>query len=1015
MSDKMIPIPVEKLLNHILEEYKSEHTIFGIRDFYKAPKGKTLPIFGETIETPFGPAAGPNTQLAQNIIASYLCGSRFFELKTVQKLDGDDLPVAKPCILSSDEGYNCEWSTELYVPQAFDEYVKAWVILKILSKELDLGSPDGFVFNMSVGYDLAGIKLPKIDTYLEDMRDASKTDAFKQSIQAALAAMKNGKFKKITEKDIHAIPAQVSRSVTISTLHGCPPAEIESMAMYLLKEKGFNTFVKCNPTLLGYDYARKTLDGLGFDYIAFDDHHFKEDLQYSDAVPMLSRLQKTAAGLHLEFGVKITNTFPVDVKEKQLPSEEMYMSGRALLPLSLSVANKLTNDFNGKLRISYSGGADVANIGEIFSSGVWPITMATNILKPGGYGRMVQIGEVIQTLPFKKFEGVNVKALNGLTEKACAPATGSTKSVKPAPLYKDDSPLPLLDCFTAPCSDTCPIHQDIPLYVKLTGEGKYDEALRVITDKNPLPFITGTICAHTCMGRCTRNFYESGICIRSEKLKAAEKGYKTVLSELKAGKTAAQKNGRASCSAKNVAIVGAGPAGLSAAYFLAREGVPVTIFEKYDTCGGIVRHVIPSFRIADSAIEKDVELVKACGAKVVTGTEIKDVKSLFAKGFSDVLLAIGAWKHASMKMDGAEPFDALSFLEDCKSGDSARVAKYGKNIAVIGGGNTAMDTARAAKRIAGVKNVYLVYRRTKRYMPADEEELQMAIDDGVQFCELRAPKSVSGGKLICSVMKLGEPDAGGRRTPVDTGKTESFACDSIIAATGEHIDDDFLKQNGISVDEKGRPVISAAMETSVPHLYIAGDAAQGPATVVKAIAGATSFARAITEIHNKNYEEEIVFSPISEVLKKHGVFALKKEEESSRCLECKTVCENCVDVCPNRANVAVTVSEGTERSIQIIHIDAMCNECGNCVHFCPHEGRPYKDKFTLFSKPSDMDNSTNAGFAPLDEKSGISGSRFRVRAEGKTVDIDLASSAGIDSRLIAVIKAVKEKAPYLYY
>ena len=166
MSEKMYPIPFKSLMNWVTSEYAASGEVFGVRKAYHAA-GKSLPIFGERIETPFGPAAGPNSQLAQNIIAAYFAGARFFELKTVQKMDGAELAacVPRPCILANDEGYNQEWSTELTVPQAMDEYIKAWCALKILAKIYGLGDPDGFVFNMSVGYDLEGIKGEKVDTY----------------------------------------------------------------------------------------------------------------------------------------------------------------------------------------------------------------------------------------------------------------------------------------------------------------------------------------------------------------------------------------------------------------------------------------------------------------------------------------------------------------------------------------------------------------------------------------------------------------------------------------------------------------------------------------------------------------------------------------------------------------------------------------------------------------------------------------------------------------------------------
>ena len=295
MSELMTPISFRQLMTWIVAEHDREGSVFGVHRPFR-PNGKTLPIFGETIETPFGPAAGPNTQLAQNIVAGYFGGARFFELKTVQKMDGAELAacINRPCILAEDECYNCEWSTELTVPQAFEEYVKAWCACKIMSKLYGLGDPNGFVFNMSVGYDLEGIQGQKVDAFLNGMMNAAETPIFQECI-----AVLHELFP--AEKDaIDAISPRISRSVTLSTLHGCPPEEIERIATYLITEKDLHTFVKCNPTLLGYETARSILDEMGYDYIAFDDHHFKEDLQYKDAVPMFHRLEKRATDRGLE-------------------------------------------------------------------------------------------------------------------------------------------------------------------------------------------------------------------------------------------------------------------------------------------------------------------------------------------------------------------------------------------------------------------------------------------------------------------------------------------------------------------------------------------------------------------------------------------------------------------------------------------------------------------------------------------------------------------------------------------
>ena len=549
MSDIMRPMPFAHLMNWILSEYRAQGSVFGVSKLVRHADGKSLPIFEEKIESPYGPAAGPHTQLAQNIIAAYAAGSRFFEVKTVQVMDGEELSkcVSKPCITAADECYNCEWSTELYVPQAFAEYVKAWFACKLLAKELELGDPDGFVFNMSVGYDLKGIQSPKVDAYIEGMKDASGTEVWRECMDWTLANL--DRFEKVDEAYVRGITPHVSNSITESTLHGCPPDEIERIATYLITEKNLNTYVKCNPTLLGYEFARKTLDGLGYDYIQFDDHHFREDLQWEDAVPMFHRLMQRTGERGLEFGVKITNTFPVDVAAGELPSEEMYMSGRSLYPLSLSLAARLAREFKGKLRISYSGGADIHSVRALFDAGIWPITMATTVLKPGGYQRFSQIGRALLDISYAPWEGVDAARAAALAEGI--PADGHyQKPMKPIPSRKLDKKVPLIDCFSAPCRSGCPIEQDIPAYLMKVGEGKYEEALRIITQRNALPFITGTICSHRCQDKCMRNAYDESVYIRAQKLKAAEGGFEALLPKLHpaapaAGRRVAVEIGRA--------------------------------------------------------------------------------------------------------------------------------------------------------------------------------------------------------------------------------------------------------------------------------------------------------------------------------------------------------------------------------------------------------------------------------------------------------------------------------------
>ncbi len=934
MSDRMVPIPFDKLMDRIMEEYHTRGTVFLVRKQYTNRINRCYGIFGEKMETVCGPAAGPHTQLAQNILSAYFAGARFFELKTVQTLDGEDLPVSKPCIKAEEEGYNVEWSTELRVPEAMEEYIKAWFALKLISKEFGIGDPDGFIFNMSVGYDLDGIKSEKLDRFIEGLKNAGSTEIWKECKRVALSRLPG--FHRIDEEYIDTLSDKVCTSVTLSTLHGCPPEEIEKISGYLLREKRLNTFIKCNPTLLGYEYARKTLDSTGFEYMDFDEHHFRNDLQYEDAVPMIERLNRLAEENGLTFGVKLTNTFPVRIRNRELPGEEMYMSGKALYPLTLSLAEKLSRSFDGKLRISFSGGIDAFNISGIVKAGIWPVTMATTLLKPGGYARLQQIAEILDSLreePGEEiitFKRIEQDRLTELLEKAMTDKhyMGPMKDRVP---FKTGGPLPITDCFIAPCEDSCPIHQDIPEYLSLAGAGRYKESLELIMEKNPLPFMTGTICNHRCMSRCTRNFYEEPVTIRQVKLEAAMKAYEEVLPEIRpSGK---RSNIRA-------AVIGGGPAGIAVSYFLAKAGAAVTIFEKEDSLGGIVRHVVPEFRIPVSTVERDVSFIRKLGVEIKTGIEIKGDRELLERGYTHIILAVGANKPIPVDIPGSKPLYAISFLRQARKNSIVP----GENVAVVGGGNTAMDVARAAKRIPGVSNVSLIYRRNKRLMPADEEELIMALEDNVQLYELANPVSCESGILKCERMKLGKADESGRQKPEATGEYFEVKADDIIVAAGEKPDMDFMTKN------------------FGPGTFLIGDCLEKPKTVVEAIRDARNAAEQILkETPEKQKGYELAEDTAKAIDHKKGTLACPDSGlASTLCLQCATVCENCIDVCPNRANIGIDI--GSNEMAQILHLDDLCNECGNCASFCPFTGRPYKDKLTLFGSPETMKTSENPGF-----------------------------------------------------
>lgn len=466
----MVQIPFHKIMERVMFENEKYNTVFGVSNLYTHDGNKDLNLFAEKLENPFGPAAGPHTQLAQNLVAAYVGGSRFFELKTVQILDGHDLHVEKPCIRADDECYNVEWSTELYVQQALEEYIKGWYAIKLIAKEYGFGDPEKFIFNMSVGYNLEGIKSKKIDDFIEGLKDASNTKTWKECEEWALAHV--NEFKNIDEDYIKSISPKICNSITLSTMHGCPSNEIESIITHLLTNKKINTYLKCNPTLLGYDFVRKTMDEMGYDYITFEKDGFEHDLQYADAVSLIRKMQELGKANNLAFGVKLSNTFHVKVKNNELPGEDMYMSGKALYPLTINLAAKLSKDFDGKLAMSFSGGADANNIQDIFKTGIWPITVATILLRPTGYNVTKRLATLLDECEFPEDQTVDVVALEKLAKEAIENKNyKKSEVVRNKPLKTFDFNVNVkVDCRVTcgTCVNVCPNRANTTLNV--TGE-----------------------------------------------------------------------------------------------------------------------------------------------------------------------------------------------------------------------------------------------------------------------------------------------------------------------------------------------------------------------------------------------------------------------------------------------------------------------------------------------------------------------------------------------------------------
>jgi putative selenate reductase len=955
--------------------------------------------YGRFVETPIGVAAGPHTQLTLNIVAAWLCGARYIELKTIQTLD--ELEVSKPCIDMQDEGYNCEWSQELKVHESFTEYLNAWIIIHILRKELGFTGSGGTLFNMSVGYNLEGIMNANVQWFFGKMLDCS----------TELALAKDSIRKIYPDIDRITIPSLISDHVTLSTMHGCPPDEIEKIGLYLIREKKFHTTIKLNPTLLGADELRGLLNTtLGFT-TDVPDLAFEHDLKYPDALLILETLRVASAESGLQFGVKLTNTLE-SVNHKGVFNESegmMYMSGRALHPISVCLARKLQNDHDGNLDISFSAGVDCFNITDVVACGMKPVTVCTDLLKPGGYGRLFQYIENLRTeFTRKQAESIDsyISAMSGLPGSIAASALQNLnlyanrvadnkayhKNSLIDPTIKTARELGWFDCIHAPCTDTCPTNQDISEYMFHTEQGNLTEAFEAIFRTNPFPSVTGMVCDHLCQFKCTRINYDEALQIREIKRFVAEhENEKTPVTPL-AHDGVHQK----------AAVIGAGPAGLSCAWFLRQAGYNVDIFEQKNIAGGMVSAAIPSFRLTSKAIETDIQRILASGVQLHDNQPVdKEQFESLQHNYDALFLAAGAQKSVKLAISGINNtgvIDPLEFLFDVRKNHQTHL---GKSVIVIGGGNTAMDAARTASRMVGKEgSVTIVYRRTIREMPADRGEIEAVQAEGIKIIELVNPVAIQSQDghvtgLTCSRNKLTSGGSDGRPAPVVIPESEfEISCDTIIPAIGQQLAIEFLDFSQLKTSR-------GSYKTRIPKLYIGGDALRGASTAINAIADGRKAASEI--IFNTSHQispgnrqksfQGIQKSNIPDLLHRKAIreygrhpeetalderrnfdlviSSLSAEDafkEASRCLHCDEICNVCVSVCPNLANFgypvepvryalkkAVLKEVGSiafepdkffevDQQFQILNIRDLCNECGNCTTFCPSSGRPFADK-----------------------------------------------------------------------
>lgn len=488
--------------------------------------------------------------------------------------------------------------------------------------------------------------------------------------------------------------------------------------------------------------------------------------------------------------------------------------------------------------------------------------------------------------------------------------------------------------YAYPCHNACPAGIDIPRYVRLIGEGRPSAALAVIREKVPFPGSLGRVCIHPCEGACQRSETDSPMMIRVLKRFAADHGDDSWRERSKVLPS----------TGRRVAVVGAGPAGLTAAFYLAKMGHGVTVFESLPVAGGMMRVGIPEYRLPRDILDGEVEEIRRVGVEIKFNTRIESLDGLFKDGYNAIYLAVGAHKGMLLGLDGEQEagvMDSADFLRRINLGEKIDV---GKSVGVIGGGNVAIDAARISLRL-GAEKVTILYRRTRAEMPANPEEIVAALEEGIEMLFLAAPSSVirEDGiiKLECIRMELGEPDASGRRRPVPVeGSNFVVELDTLIAAIGQR--PDVPKDFGVEVHRWAAIKADETGKTSREGVFTGGDCETGPDTVIAAIAAGRTGAQSIDKyLGGEGMIEESLVDP------KEASVWLKEDIKEGRQGHFKHLPPN------TRLRTYEEVEAGMEEEVAIsearrclkCHVittannvtleEAGCQFCGACVDACP--------------------------------------------------------------------------------
>jgi NADH-quinone oxidoreductase subunit F len=407
------------------------------------------------------------------------------------------------------------------------------------------------------------------------------------------------------------------------------------------------------------------------------------------------------------------------------------------------------------------------------------------------------------------------------------------------------------DLALSPCENSCPLHMNIPRYLQLYKEGRLDEAFEAVVLDNPLPGSTGRVCQHPCDHRCRRRTLDAPIAMREVHRFIADAIVESGRFDELVDRVAARK---LPTTGRKVAVVGAGPAGLTAAFYLALLGHDVTVYESHPEPGGMLRYALPEFRLPKEVVRREVELIRRLGVKFECGVAVGTDLALddLDNRYQAVFLSVGTWKESDLHFPGTElkgVYGALGFLETVASD---RPVSLGRKVAVIGGGNAAIDSARTAMRLGAEATV--IYRRERKDMPAIPEETDEAESEGVKFLFLAAPHRVvadaDGSVHAVEVMKtrLGEFDSSGRRRPVPTGEIRRLECDALILAVGETVDPNFARASGLAIGKNGTVETDRfTLETSRSKFYAGGDLISGASNVSNAMGYGKKAARKIDQ------------------------------------------------------------------------------------------------------------------------------------------------------------------------